>query len=94
MRLVDLASVKTRALGRGLAAAILAGQETAREREVGDESEAEALAGREELFLGVALEPGVLPQFASSTRRPKLLQPRPTTDTSSGPSLLVRTARA
>src|ERR671936_1874363 len=31
---------------------------------------------------------------AWSTRRPKLLQPRPTTDTSSGPSARVRIARA
>src|SRR5205823_4216887 len=58
--LADLAPMQARAGRRCLSAAVLAGQEAAREREVGDEAEAEALAGREQLALGVAFEQRVL----------------------------------
>ena len=52
--------MQPRALGRRLAAPVLAGEEAACEGEIGDEPDPEALAGRQQLRLGVARDPRVL----------------------------------
>ena len=46
--------------GRRLVAAVLAGQQAAREREVREQAEPEPLAGGDQVVLGLALEPRVL----------------------------------
>src|SRR5439155_17797542 len=56
----DLLAGETRPLRRRRTAVVLAGEETAREREVRDEAEPEPLAGWQQLALGVAREPRVL----------------------------------
>ena len=63
---------QARALGRRLAAAVLAGQQPAREREVRDQPEPEPLARRDQVVLGVAGEPRVLVLRRDEPRQPAL----------------------
>ncbi len=73
---VELPSVQPRPLRGGLAAAVLPGQEPARERKVGDEADAEALAGRQQLLFGFELQPGVFALLAGERRQAALCRDR------------------
>ncbi len=58
--------------GAGPAAAVLAGQQTAREREVREQPDPEPLADRDQVALGLAREPRVLVLRRDERRKPAL----------------------
>ena len=70
-RVVDVEPLRreARALGRRLAAAVLAGEQAAREREVRQQAEPEPLARGDQVALGVAREPRVLVLRRDEPRR-------------------------